>query len=268
MFHDNNSFGRTQILRFGTRLDATFGIWNADNDATRIDFSEGEDEIPPPIPNTFDVRFVNPRGSRSYFGNGSWVDMRPYFSSAQQDTYKLIFQTGFLTDGSYPVTFRWDKQEISTAYSGTVFFRDMNNVEYDLKSLDSLVISDSTIEHLMLYASSPVLPPLGVFPDEQEVPNQFQLFVNYPNPFNPSTNLSFVISQSSLVTLEVFNVLGQEVARILNQEALDAGEYEYEFNATDLPSGIYFYRLEAQTVGDDGIGTETFVSVKKMILMK
>jgi hypothetical protein len=102
----------------------------------------------------------------------------------------------------------------------------------------------------------------------EEVPSEFMVAQNYPNPFNPSTNLSFVISHSSLVTMKVFNVLGQEVARILNQEALEAGEYEYEFNATDLPSGIYFYRLEAQTLDDDGVASETFVSVKKMILMK
>ena len=89
----------------------------------------------------------------------------------------------------------------------------------------------------------------------------FKLFQNYPNPFNPSTTVNFVIPKSSFVNLKVYDVLGREVATLVNEEK-PAGEYEVEFNPASgirhLASGIYFYKLQ----------TEDFVETKKMILLK
>jgi len=90
-----------------------------------------------------------------------------------------------------------------------------------------------------------------------EVPANFALHQNYPNPFNPSTKIKFVMPKSSFVNLKVYNVLGIEAATLVNEER-PAGNYEVEFNATDLPSGVYFYRLQA---GD-------FIETKKMILLR
>lgn len=85
----------------------------------------------------------------------------------------------------------------------------------------------------------------------------FSLNQNYPNPFNPSTIIQFAIPQSSFVTLEVFNALGEKV-NVLVSEELDAGTYNYEWNASNFTSGMYFYRLQ----------TADFIETKKMILMK
>ncbi len=85
----------------------------------------------------------------------------------------------------------------------------------------------------------------------------YQLNQNYPNPFNPTTKISYSIPQSSNVTLKVNNVLGSEVATLVDEEKA-AGSYEIEFNASTLPSGIYFYRFQAGN----------FVETKKMVLMK
>lgn len=71
---------------------------------------------------------------------------------------------------------------------------------------------------------------------------------NYPNPFNPSTKLSFVIGHLSFVTLKVYDMLGREVATLVN-EAKSAGEYEVEFDASGLSSGIYFYRIQVTPIG-------------------
>ncbi|NWG28756.1 MAG: T9SS type A sorting domain-containing protein [Ignavibacteriaceae bacterium] len=90
-----------------------------------------------------------------------------------------------------------------------------------------------------------------------EIISEFRLEQNYPNPFNPSTTLSFVIGQRSLVSLKLYDVLGNEVATLINEEK-PAGSYEIEFNANDLSSGIYFYQLRA------GL----FVDTKKMILLR
>jgi hypothetical protein len=87
--------------------------------------------------------------------------------------------------------------------------------------------------------------------------NDFQLAQNYPNPFNPSTKIKYSIPRSSFVTLKVFDMLGREVFTLVN-EYKPANNYEIEFNASRLPSGIYFYRIQAGS----------FVETKKLVLLK
>jgi cell wall-associated NlpC family hydrolase len=85
----------------------------------------------------------------------------------------------------------------------------------------------------------------------------FSLSQNYPNPFNPSTSISFSLARTSQATLKVFDVLGKEIAVLVNEEK-PAGKYKVSFNAANLPSGIYFYNLRA----------ENFTETKKFILLK
>jgi hypothetical protein len=87
--------------------------------------------------------------------------------------------------------------------------------------------------------------------------NSFNLYQNYPNPFNPSTVISYRLPVTSNVTLKVYDVLGNEIATLVDEEK-PAGEYEVEFVASRLPSGIYFYQLK---VG-------SFLQTKKMMLLK
>jgi len=100
-----------------------------------------------------------------------------------------------------------------------------------------------------------------------ELPEEFSLEQNYPNPFNPTTNIEFRIANFGLVTLKVFNTLGQEIATVLNREELEEGEYEFPFEASNLPSGVYFYRLTVESVEEDGT-VEIFTDTKKMLLMR
>ena len=94
-----------------------------------------------------------------------------------------------------------------------------------------------------------------------EVPNKFSLSQNYPNPFNPSTKISWQSPVSSWQTLKVYDVLGNEIATLVN-EYRTAGSYEIEFNPASSiknpASGIYFYRLQA----------DNYTETKKMILLK
>lgn len=78
-------------------------------------------------------------------------------------------------------------------------------------------------------------------------PTVFELNQNYPNPFNPTTTISFVLPAASDVTLSVYNVLGQRVATLINAKQMTAGQHSVGFNATDLSSGLYIYRLQAGT---------------------
>ncbi|MEJ2617741.1 MAG: T9SS type A sorting domain-containing protein [Ignavibacteriaceae bacterium] len=83
------------------------------------------------------------------------------------------------------------------------------------------------------------------------------MYQNYPNPFNPTTSVQYSIANRQLVTLKIFNVLGQEIETFVNEEK-PAGTYELTWNAANLPSGVYFYQLRA---GD-------FKQTKKMILLR
>jgi hypothetical protein len=88
-------------------------------------------------------------------------------------------------------------------------------------------------------------------------PKTFNLVQNYPNPFNPTTNISFTVPQSGKVKLAVYNLLGQEVAVLVN-DVVSEGLHQVEFNAKSLPSGTYFYKLQS----------DNSVSIKKMLLLK
>ena len=92
-----------------------------------------------------------------------------------------------------------------------------------------------------------------------EIPNEFELYQNYPNPFNPSTKIKFTIPAGApqVFTLRVYDVLGNEVATLVNEEK-PAGVYEVEFDASMYSSGIYIYQIRAGS----------FIDVKKMILLK
>ncbi len=100
-----------------------------------------------------------------------------------------------------------------------------------------------------------------VFESEQNFPEDFILFQNYPNPFNPSTKIRFQIAETGFTTLIVYDVLGNEVVTLVNEEKT-VGEYEVEFNTSSLTyhpsSGVYFYQLKAGK----------FIETKKMLLLK
>lgn len=111
-------------------------------------------------------------------------------------------------------------------------------------------------------------PSTGVEPVGNEVPGTFKLDQNYPNPFNPSTSIQFALPVASTVTLKVYDVMGQEIATLLNGH-LNAGTFNASWNGTSstgvsMASGVYFYRLTAEGTSS----SEAFTSLKKMVLMK
>ncbi|MBV6421311.1 MAG: hypothetical protein DAHOPDDO_02586 [Ignavibacteriaceae bacterium] len=107
-------------------------------------------------------------------------------------------------------------------------------------------------------------PDLGVYEhdgildvQEEVTPSSYMLEQNYPNPFNPSTKISYFIPTSSFVILKVYDILGNEIRSLVNEEKTP-GNYQLEFNAANLPTGIYFYRLQAGS----------FIETRKMVMMK
>ena len=117
------------------------------------------------------------------------------------------------------------------------------------RALDTAEISATWNHQLPIITAIPT-PVLNM-------PDKFVLSQNYPNPFNPTTTIEYKTPTKGLVVLKVYDILGKEIATLVN-EVKNAGSYTVEFNSTNLPSGTYFYRLEA---GDN-------LDVKKMILLK
>lgn len=130
-----------------------------------------------------------------------------------------------------------------TYFGGEVEFNIM------VKDSDNGVAKGSTVYNTCIVT--------GIAFDD-ELPTVYTLSQNYPNPFNPSTKIRFGIPENGLVNLTVYNILGEEVARLLSEE-MPAGYHEVNFSANNLSSGMYFYRID---VGNN------YQLVKKMILVK
>jgi hypothetical protein len=112
-------------------------------------------------------------------------------------------------------------------------------------------------------------PVIGGRTSPPSVPLTFALHQNYPNPFNPTTIISFDLAEPSYVTLTVYDVIGREVATLVNHELMEDGTRQVEFNAGRLSSGVYFYKLAARAVpATEGQTGKSFVDVKKMILLR
>ncbi|MFN3872460.1 MAG: T9SS type A sorting domain-containing protein [Ignavibacterium sp.] len=127
--------------------------------------------------------------------------------------------------------------------------------DWELKIIDGYAGNDGALNAWSLQIT--LDSPTGIEDEYNLMPNDFVLYQNYPNPFNPSTKISWQSPVSSHQTLKVYDVLGNEVATLVD-EFRDAGRYEIEFDASILSSGIYFYRLQAGS----------FIQTKKMILIK
>lgn len=127
---------------------------------------------------------------------------------------------------------------------------------FALSSITDTLVAQKLIENIV----TTFYPPESTTSVQEEatmVPDAFSLKQNYPNPFNPTTTITFTLPQASFVSLKVFNLLGQEVATLVNEKK-NAGTHTLKFDGTGLASGVYFYRIIA---GD-------FVETKKFVLIK
>ncbi len=148
-------------------------------------------------------------------------------------------------DGSY---------QIDGLTSGT-YILTSNMIDYQDAQIQNIALNDmNSINEVNV-----TLTPDGVLgvEDNSSIVTQFDLFQNYPNPFNPSTTIKFSVPKETNVKLSVYNVLGQEVAELLNGR-IKEGSYEITFDGNKMSSGVYFYRLDA----------ENYSTIKKMILQK
>jgi hypothetical protein len=182
----------------------------------KVDLSQYE--LPPaPMEGMFDIRFSSGR--------------------IAEDINSAI-RTIEMSGVTYPLTVRVEGMDIR------LMDETGKNVNVNLKAGENVVISDGTIQKLMVSG--------------ELIPAEYALEQNYPNPFNPSTVIEFSLPENvGNVKLSIYNALGEKVAELVNK-ALTAGKYQYQWNAQNVATGMYIYELR----------TDKFVSVKKMILIK
>jgi hypothetical protein len=245
-FHDGAGW-YNMTLWFGFHVNATIGI----------DPGLGEYEIPPiPPVGARDVRFVNPPG-HNVLGQGVYNDYHRYVSPATIDTHVVRFQPEY--PPGYPITLSWIHSEIQAICDSAVLVDITGSVPRTRMDLrDSLVVTDGDVERLQLYV-------YGQHPERvthvekppPNIPKAFALFQNYPNPFNSSTTIVFRVRTMEFVSLKVYDVLGREVATLMN-EVKEPGEYTVEFDASRLASGVYLYKMNVAG----------FVSTRRLLLLK
>ncbi len=152
-----------------------------------------------------------------------------------------------ISSAVYPVTVSWDANTSEVARVLSV-----GSKKYDMTSAGSATLRNAS--------EQPVIQVSGV----EQIPVSYGLAQNYPNPFNPSTVIRYQLPVESFVTITVFNVLGQEVATLVDGMR-DAGYESVQWDAANVPTGIYFYRINAVSTTDAGF---SFSETKKMMLMK
>jgi hypothetical protein len=174
-----------------------------------------------------------------YINNHNGCSFTNWYDSIQSDVRNLV------STGPFDMA-TGDTQIVSYVYSAD---RGSSN----LMSVCALIDNLERVSNYYYDCSGTI----GIEPIHNIIPKQFLLEQNYPNPFNPNTSIKFSVPNTGLVSLVVYDALGRAVKELVN-ENVAAGIYSVDFNASDYPSGIFFYRLTA----------ENFSETKKMVLVK
>jgi|GEM_PF-3215478 len=207
----------------------------------------------------FDVPLPPNPASEDYFSISSESsdieisrDIRPPLQENEVETWNYVINS---QEAELILSFRNIEEDLPESYSITLTIAEQ---EYDLKAVEDIpVYSDGEPIPLSISVTSSAL---GTNVADNNLPTEFVLQQNYPNPFNPSTTISFSVPMTSSVTLQVFNVEGREVMRLAEGE-YQAGNHSVTFDASDMASGVYIYRMTS-------VGEVSFNASRKMLLIK
>ena len=217
--------GNKQVLYFGSRPEGNFRI--------------GMYDLPPGPPvDDFNARFVSNR----------MLETHPTKFDASLD-YPLLISSSAL-----PMRVVWEVV-YDPAVKYSLRWKDKNSsdgAEYVMEGDGSITLGNEALNGIFLRA------------EQTLVPVEYALRQNYPNPFNPTTRILYQLPEASKVTIKIYNTLGQMVALLVDKEE-SAGFKSAEWNANDVASGIYFYRMEAASTTNPG---KNFRSVEKMLLLR
>ncbi len=270
-------------------LSLASGTWPASGSSANLSLTDGQDTVTFRIDSDTDIDGQpEPTWPVDVIGIGSQFDSSPPYDGGYQ-VFPRFYATDFLPAGSLPVemtTFTAKANMNSVAMNWNTA-SEINNRGFEIQRNSGSGYATigfvqghgtSTQAHSYSFVDQNVAAGeytyrlkqvdfQGTYSFSTEVsvqvnPVTYSLAQNYPNPFNPTTMINFNLRVDSKVSLKVFNILGQEVSRLVNG-SMTAGNHQINFDASKLNSGVYLYRLEAT-----GIDGSTFSSVKKMMLTK
>ncbi len=201
-----------------------------------------------------DAQLLNPNSKYPYnipYTNWSTVDLRSYNISTDKP-----FAVGFVI-GSDPTTpgVMTTEYASSSSYHSYTYLQTKDKVSAPGWYFITTNSAGDTIAIYLIRAYVSMVT--GVQKEIELKPSNFSLSQNYPNPFNPSTNINFELKKSEKVRIFIYNQLGEEITKLVDRE-YSAGSHTVNFNAANLSSGVYFYKIEAGS----------FIQTKKMVLLK
>lgn len=187
-------------------------------------------------------------------GGANW-DTICYYHNKYSSMFFINTNTGWISGSANPDSFciacttnggvNWQKQFKNSTYNVSRLKFINNLTGWAIINYNSIILRTTTGGIAFVNNIS------------NNIPDKYYLYQNYPNPFNPSTNIKYQISKNIRVNLKIYNILGKEIATIVNEKQ-SPGTYEASFDGCNLSSGIYFYKLE----------TNEFSDTKRMILLK
>jgi hypothetical protein len=248
-----DAFGQTDTAYFGVDERATYCI----------DTSLGEYEIWWQACGLVPcLAFVDVRSGSFCLGEGITLDLRPFYNTAQVDSYKLKF------DGQPPIVFHWPPN-LSASYSAMMFMNNLDTnaatVKVNMLAQDSFVITNQLTSFRWYIRAESPQPVTDVQNQTLTLPVATSLWQNYPNPFNPSTTIRFSLPQEAVVTITVYDVLGRKVRVLAKERKFNPGVHNLHFDANDLSSGVYYYRMIARNTRS---GLTEYLDVKTMAICK
>ena len=194
-------------------------------------------------------RYHSPRTGSGNQGIDRYYDIEPTNNSGLNASFRFYYDESEL-NGIPEANLRLFKSPDGSDNSWSAEYGTVNSVE-------NYVVKGG-VNDFSYWTLGDAANPLPVEESEDNViPVQYALYQNYPNPFNPETVIKFDLPESGEVRLKIFNLLGEEITTLISEE-LSAGSYNVRFNAQNLPSGIYLYKLI----------TKAAVFAHKMILIK
>lgn len=195
-------------------------------------------------------------------GGGNWITVLIETNSGLN--YNHFTQIYFVNDNT-----GWMSQNknyvgkvLKTTNGGDNWFQNSSNIGFDYSHSSGLNCIQGIGENFIWAAGQngtilSTVTPIGIQTLINEIPIKYSLSQNYPNPFNPETNIRFEIPNRSNVRISIFDVLGKEISVLVNEE-LNPGTFEVNWDASNFPSGVYFYKIV----------TDGFSESKKMVLVK
>lgn len=223
--------------------------------------------------NTASLMFYDNSNTCSYYNNEKFVDSLAAYQGNIMKNCGQSFGTGItlscsLVDtlklfynNTYKKVFNYNSTQGSYISYSKYYAKNFGLYAYNYSSNNPSITESHLLKGCILNGivyGDTTSGPIGIQNISSSIPAEFELSQNFPNPFNPVTNISFSLPRNGNVSLVVYDVFGKEVVKLINNVTLNPGEYKIDFNGTNLASGIYFYKFE----------TSDFTETKRMVLLK